>query len=36
MRMCHIVVCGLPDSTIGYYFLINDTIFGKKEESSEI
>jgi len=31
MHMCHIVVCGLPHSTIFFlHFLINGTIFKKK------
>ena len=30
LRMRHIVICGLPRSTIFFpYFLINGTIFGK-------
>ena len=36
MRMCHIVFCDLPGSTVFFpRYLIKDTIFGKKKEIIE-
>jgi hypothetical protein len=32
MRMCEIVFCDLPRSTPFFHFIINGTIFGKKDE----
>jgi len=30
MRMCHVVIFGLPRSTVFFHIVINDTIFEKK------